>query len=519
MKKILLVLGLLSSLAACNKNAPIQSRRDLKSGKFITDNSNHCLTNDCQMLRKEFDYIVYTGKKIYCYWDLKKESTKNDFDQIGKELKLSITDSTSMYEYYLILRKWAGSFQDGHVNAIWGTSNENLEEMAIPVKLELLAPGTDHETLIIASNSPETKNFPVGAVVTQINDTDAMNRLNSIEKYMSGSTSRMRRSQAARLLFSIMDSRKEEKSAVKIQFVFNNKTITDYAPRLVTLPLEEKEDEKADDVIDFSTIVQVQVLPNNIGYLRINSFVGGTKMSKLLERSMKILDETSALIIDVRKNGGGDQSGNAILAHLIEKKIARYHHRMRISDLVLLQREEDFIAVDYNENDIFTPYVERSVEAQAPMYKGKVYVLTSPKCFSACDTFVSAMKENNLATIVGEGTGGGTGTPYVFELNYSGLSFRYSVTQGITAVHKQFLEGTGTLPDIEIFPTIEERIKGEDLQLLNTINLVAKKNGQDSIEPKIIDSLVSKSSHKDTDAYTLIEENRELKKSKLIDKL
>ena len=518
MKKLFVMGSLLVSVIGCSKNLSINGSTvgtlEIKSGNFITDSSNNCSTNNCQKLRKEFDYVVSTGKKIYCYWDLKKATTKNDYEAIAQELKTSINDQTSLYEYYLILRKWASSLQDGHVNAMWGGDKEPLQELVVPVTLELLAPGTDHESLIVYKNSAATKSLPVGAVVTKVNGVNAIDRINSIEKYMSGSTSRMRRIAATRLIFSVMSSRKEEKSAVKIEYTLNGVSGSVDAPRIVTLPFNVKKSPlQIDAPLDLNNLVQVQILPNNIGYLRIDGFQGGDDMSSLLERSLKILDETSALIIDVRQNGGGDQSGNAIIAHLISQRVARYHSRTRISDLVMQEREEDFLDVNFNDSDIFTPFIDQNVNPVAPKYNGKVYVLTSPRCFSACDTFTSALKENKLATIVGEGTGGGTGSPHVFSLNFSGLSFRYSVVQGLTAVGNQYLEGVGTLPDVEIFPTVEERIKNEDQQLLKTINLAAKEASLEVVAKENVADLISNKSVNDSVGYSLDQENSELKLS------
>ena len=80
MKKLFVMGSLLVSVIGCSKNLSINGSTvgtlEIKSGNFITDSSNNCSTNNCQKLRKEFDYVVSTGKKIYCYWDLKKATTK-----------------------------------------------------------------------------------------------------------------------------------------------------------------------------------------------------------------------------------------------------------------------------------------------------------------------------------------------------------------------------------------------------------------------------------------------------------
>lgn len=511
MKTQSIALLLLMSLAGCGvkESAPVKDT-SIIAGNFISNRTEDCKSNNCLGLRKEFDLVVYTGKKIYCYWDLKKASTQNDFDDIAKNLKATITDNTSLYEYYIVLQKWAGSLQDGHVNAMWGDDLKDLESYRVPLRLELLAPGTDHESLIISKTATATKKLPVGAIVTKVNGQDAIQRINEIEKFMSGSTSRMRRRNAANMLFSMMKTRNEERSSVKMEYTFKGQTLNTELPRNISLPV--KTSAVTESKIDYTTLIQAQILPNNIGYLKVDSF-SGADMASLLSRTMKLLSHTKALIIDVRENGGGNQSGSNILGWLTATPIIRYHANIRISDLLLADRGYVLIDAEYNEGDEFTPFAPVAVLPQESTYKGKVYALTSAYCFSACDTFVSALQENNLATIVGEGTGGGTGTPHVFELPFSGLNFRYSVAQGLTAVHKTFLEGVGTLPDIAIEPTIEERMTGEDQQLLKTINMAAENINEASIEIKDLQDSGIKSKTQQSDSYSIIDYDNEIKQS------
>ena len=202
----IVILILTLTLASCGEKNISPKNANLKSGNFLSSPSENCISKNCLLLRKEFDYVISTGEKIYCYWDLKKAVTKNDYIKIAADLKNTITDSTTTYEYYLTLKKWAASLQDGHVNVMWGTDNTELEAYKIPVSLELLAPGTDHETLIVASNSATTRAIPVGAVVTKINDVDAMEQLGRTAKFISGSTNRMQRMKAANDIFTIMNS-------------------------------------------------------------------------------------------------------------------------------------------------------------------------------------------------------------------------------------------------------------------------------------------------------------------------
>lgn len=504
-----LSLSLLFTLSACgNKSEVSQGNPSLIAGNYLSSKSENCQSTNCLSLRKEFDHVVSVGKKIYCYWDLKKAATQKDYTKIASDLKNTITDLTTTYEYYLILQRWAGSLQDGHVNAMWGEDLRELESYKVPLRLELLSPGTNSETLIVSSTAADTRDIPVGAVVTKINGDDAMTRLNETTQFSSGSTIRMQRALAANMIFSIMRNREEEKSPVTIEYTFKGETKTATLPRIITLPFNQKTNSD-DTPINYSELIQAKILPNNIGYLRVDSFSGG-EMATILTSTLKLLSNTKALLIDVRQNGGGNQAGNAIISFLTKNEVNRYSESFRLSDIIMQERSYKLIPLEIEEGAEFSPVTPLKVLPSEKPYGKAAFVLTSSKCFSACDTFVSALKENKLATILGEGTGGGTGTPHSFELQYSGLSFRYSVVQGLTAVSNTLLEGTGTLPDIEIRPTLEERVAKTDLQLVKASNIIAERINVPTITNKDLKDVGIKS-QEFKDGYNLVDYNNQIK--------
>ena len=52
--------------------------------------------------------------------------------------------------YFMLLMKWASLFKDGHVNPMLRADTSELEFYSPNVRLEMIAPGTDHETLIVS---------------------------------------------------------------------------------------------------------------------------------------------------------------------------------------------------------------------------------------------------------------------------------------------------------------------------------------------------------------------------------
>lgn len=95
-------------------------------------------------------------------------------------------------------------------------------------------------------------------------------------------------------------------------------------------------------------------------------------------------------------------------------------------------------------------FVEPSEDA--PLFQGKIWVLTSHKVFSASDSFANYCKQTGFATLVGETTGGdglGSGDPFLMELPNTHLVFRYTGFYGLNSDGSCNAE-MGTTPDIPL---------------------------------------------------------------------
>jgi C-terminal processing protease CtpA/Prc len=435
----------------------------------------------CGKLRADFRYAVYVGQKIYAYWDEKRAETGTDFEALARTLEQSITSETSYTDFYLLLRRWAAAFHDGHVNSMGKDEETELEVYTAPIRLETLAPATDHEKVIIAQLKPSPDlsldiGLKVGDEVLAINEVPIQEALDEAEKSSSGSTRRMRRFFGARRLVDVM-SRGQGSATLTLTVRSPGKPDTrdETLYRMAELSPKALEHATAEPEASGIKNFKAMVLPGGIGYLRIDAFTG-SQSSFLLAQAMERLSGTKGLMLDLRKNGGGDQSGNAILARLASAAITRYRTSERMSEFLMSARPTAFL-VPWNQSDAFATWHDLQISPIADpgaRYANKpVMAITSANCFSACDTFASALKANRLATIVGEGTGGGTGSPLVFTLPNTELSFRYSVVRGRSALGEP-IEGVGTSPDIVIEPTQEERAKGKDQQLITALALLQK---------------------------------------------
>jgi hypothetical protein len=177
---------------------------------------------------------------------------------------------------------------------------------------------------------------------------------------------------------------------------------------------------------------RVERLPGNVGYLDLRGFADATLAGETAAAAMNFLANTDTLIVDLRKNGGGDPAMVALLCSYLFSE-----EPVHLNDLYFRPSNET--------RQFWTlPYVP------GPRYAGKdVYVLTSKRTFSGAEEFAYNMKTQKRATLVGEVTGGGANPGGGRRL---GDHFSMFVPTGraINPITKTNWEGTGVEPDVKV---------------------------------------------------------------------
>jgi hypothetical protein len=177
---------------------------------------------------------------------------------------------------------------------------------------------------------------------------------------------------------------------------------------------------------------KVERLEGNVGYLDLRMFQPAELAGETAAAAMNFVANTDALIIDLRKNGGGAPSMVALVSSYLFGP-----EPVHLNDLYF--RPED------STHQWWTlPLVP------GQRYEGKpVYVLTSKRTFSAAEEFTYNLKSLKRATIVGETTGGGAHPGGMKPINDH---FGIFVPSGraINPITKTNWEGTGVAPDMPV---------------------------------------------------------------------
>jgi carboxyl-terminal processing protease len=184
-----------------------------------------------------------------------------------------------------------------------------------------------------------------------------------------------------------------------------------------------------------------------IGYIRLNSFIGEDTYQDMVE-TLKKMNNKKGLIVDLRGNFGG------LLSNAVE-----------ISDL-FLENGEIVKILDRQG-------LSKSYEAEPSVLSDKPLVLlVDAGSASASEIFAGAMKDHHRATLVGTKTFGKGLVQKIVNLpDGSGMNITVSryLTPNGRDIHKH-----GIQPDIEVHLSHKDIVKRNDAQLLAAVNYIAR---------------------------------------------
>lgn len=204
-------------------------------------------------------------------------------------------------------------------------------------------------------------------------------------------------------------------------------------------------------------VERVERLPFNIGYLNLRAFAPAKDAAETLAAAMTLVANTDSLIIDLRKNGGGDPATVTLLASY------------------LLDERTHMTDIYYRNGDRTEQMWSSDVVPGARFGQQKdVYVLTSKHTFSAAEDFSFALKSLKRITVVGETTGGGAHPGDMMRLNEH---FAMFVPNGrsLGPVSKTNWEGVGVGPDVSV--AAEDAMKVAQIAILKKLSANKKDPG------------------------------------------
>jgi len=247
--------------------------------------------------------------------------------------------------------------------------------------------------------------------------------LEQTAKVSAGSTPQAKRQNALSMVFSSYTD-----SLRKFQVRRGDKTLE------LTVPLSTIQGKVMES---FDDPVSVSLLNDSVGYIEVKTMQNDV-VTPFAEK-LKEVENLPYLIVDIRRNEGGNSNNGIGLCELLLKKPLLH-------------------CLD-----------ERIINPQPEAYKGKVYLLIGPRTFSAAESFAIDMMESGEVILVGEPTAGDSGNnPRPFVSKY-GIPFIIPTREPQTSRSGFPMEGLGVPPQILIKQTTEDFLMGIDTQLSLTL--------------------------------------------------
>jgi retinol-binding protein 3 len=177
---------------------------------------------------------------------------------------------------------------------------------------------------------------------------------------------------------------------------------------------------------------KVERLSGNVGYLDLRGFIDAELAGETAISAMNFLANSDAVIIDLRKNGGGEPSMIQLLTSYF------FEEPTQLSGF--------FVRKGNTTQQFWT-----SAHVAGKRMTGvPLYVLTSQRTFSAAEAFAYDLKSLKRATVVGETTGGGAHPVEPHFLADVHLLAFIPFGRAVNPITGTNWEGTGVTPDIQV---------------------------------------------------------------------
>lgn len=213
---------------------------------------------------------------------------------------------------------------------------------------------------------------------------------------------------------------------------------------------------------DYRNAIVGDVIPQEIGYISIKQMISPDLNSSsfkdehdYIKGYLEGIKDYPALIIDIRENGGGNSRywSNFLMPLIIDRPYSQSTYTFvkdgpllsRYSKQSGLKKVTESIIEDFSfpketmemvsDFSYFSARRSRLVPNKDSInFKGKIYLIVDKNVYSSSEGFASFAKESNMATLVGERTGGdGIGSdPMFVGLPNSGFILRFSKEMGVT---------------------------------------------------------------------------------------
>jgi C-terminal processing protease CtpA/Prc len=428
------VIGILLSLSTVSVFGQIEN---LSRGQMIQD----------------IDTLFSTIEKVHP--DMYAVYPKQLLDKDIEKLKSELESSGDIFYFYKQIAPLVVKLGDGHTGIGFPRSSLGLvpNVLLFPFPVKITYPD---RVIRVQKDYTQTQNtIPIGAQITSINNRQANDIVQEMMDYASGEKDFFK-TERLEYVFTPLLYTLYGDSIFAIEYLYNQNK---YSVQVKGISYKERYENPQQSSSASNEPYIFSTLPDkNIGIIEFNQFTDLDRFKVFLDSTFQILKQENIgnLIIDIRKNGGGNSVlGDELLQYLSNEPFSQYGKTIVKYSDILKQFHKTYNNWEIsNPNGIEIYDSEELIELRenSLRYKGNVFLLISHYTFSSATDFSWAFKYFKVGTVIGEETGGLAvcfGDIISPELPNSGLSYSISwkkfYNYGATDDNTH-----GTLPDYNV---------------------------------------------------------------------
>ena len=400
-----------------------------------------------------------------------RTSNPADVEAVYRRARAAITAPMTVRQAWVAIAPVLGALNDGHVGLLF-PNPLNSAPQRFPLRFALTA----DDALIVIGDS--TKTVPIGSRVVSVDNIAANTYRDTTLAAFGGQTQSLHRTRVSMA------------GAWTAVALFGEGPI--YHVRWMTPDGATHEDDllasppvRSNAMAAFQPYTYRTLKNGSIGYLDYRQCEDLEAFKKFCADTFQTIamNPIRALVIDVRRNGGGDSELNDVLwSYVTTKPFKQFGGTIEKSSAWLKGRygptkyKEIYGDALWDAPD--GKIIESGTDPNADLirpgplplrYHGPVYLLISAQTFSSAMACALAAKDYGLATIVGEETGepvNSTGETFAF--NAPGTGLRAIFTTKVFLAPKPHPNDQGVVPDIPVTTTPSDIAAGRD-PVLDTV--------------------------------------------------
>jgi C-terminal processing protease CtpA/Prc len=380
---------------------------------------------DVNQAKEDVTFLVKQLNEIHpeVYSNCNKDSFNLQLETCIKAIeKRQVIDQKS---FYCLLNPLVTSIKDGHTR-IEPPNNVMLRSFfwgsrVIPLQLQFNGNSLVVENCLVKRNS-----IPAGASVLSINGISTNDIVKQLQVNKYGENIEFRNSfvnskTIPRDLWMFLNMNR----SFRVEYLDTNNEIKNVDLKGVSQPYYYRKMTTERNVLGLPIFFEqenaffIPMDKDSAGYIRYEACFGYSD-STFFRNVFEYANSHSLnnLILDLRNNGGGSTSVySVLLQHLTETNIIPFSKIEYKFSKQVLERKPFGEGFPYPNQEAIgsihvldkSSYLIQSGNSET--YKGKLFCLCNAGTFSTASSLVAILKDNNLATIVGQPTGG-NGTSY-----------------------------------------------------------------------------------------------------------